>query len=228
MQLRLICLTPENIAAPWIHFEAGALSTALNARISAVMLGVNSSDLKGPLTRYQSTVFEREDFFQLFQSINDASETPLKQEILTNAFDNAWKKLEVEFNSIIKQYVASNTVPTEDDSSSDSDAIQEILRLLRKLVNDKSEPPTQTSGVPRSSLKMYKINIILGKASAEDVYPLLRQHVIIPSTGPTFLTDSESIRCRLYISIPELEKLKQDLLSLGVSAIKFNDFWAPA
>lgn len=222
----IICLTPENIAAPWIHFEAGALSATLNARISAVMLGVNPSDLKGPLTRYQNTPFKRGDVFQLFQSINDVSETPLKPEILQNAFDNAWEKLESEVNDIIIQYASSNTALVKDDSN-DSDAIQEILRLLRKTVNDQSKPPTKTSGVPRSSLKRYKIDIILGKASAEDVCPLLRKYVIIPSTGPTFLTDSESIRCGLYISIPELEKLRQDLLSLGVSSIKINDFWAP-
>lgn len=221
----IICLTPENIAAPWIHFEAGALSTALNARISAVMFGVNPSNLKGPLTRYQNTVFEREDFFQLFKSINDASETPLKQEILTNAFDNAWEKLEPEVNNIIKQYAASNTVPAEDNSNSDSDAIQEILRLLRKSANDQSGPFTRTSGPPihTSSHRACDMTINLGKAFAEDVLTLIQDY-FDPSEDPPYLKSSEYIFCKMYITMPELTKLKQDLLSLGVSLVDYS-FW---
>ena len=218
----IICLTPENIAAPWIHFEAGALSTALNARISAVMLGVNPSDLKGPLTRYQNTVFDREDFFQLFQSINSANETPLKQEILTNAFDNAWEKLESEVENIIKRYTASNTEPAEDNNNSnDNDAIQEILHLLRKTVNSQSEPPTQTSDPPIHIFphRIRKISITLGKASAEDVLALLQDH-LIPSDGSAYVMDSASILCALYITDPKLEELKRDLLSLGVSSVR--------
>lgn len=218
----IICLTPENIAAPWIHFEAGALSAALNARISAVMLGVNPSALKGPLTRYQNTIFEREDFFQLFQSINDASERPLKPEILKNAFDNAWEKLEPEINNIIKQYAASNTVPAEADSNSDSEAIQEILRLLRKSANVQSEPPTQTSGSPVNSFFRYRLlaEIILGKASIEDVFSLIQDY-LDPSDKAPYHKGSASIRCKLYMTESELEELKRNLHSLGVFSTQY-------
>ena len=224
----IICLTPENIAAPWIHFEAGALSAALNARISAVMLGVNPSELKGPLTRYQNTVFNHEDFFQLFQSINDASETPLKPEILKHAFDNAWEKLEPEVNNVIQQYAASNTVPAKVNNSSDSDAIQEILRLLRKSVNKQSEPPSQTSDLPiqTSSRTRYDITILLGRASSEDVLSLLHDY-LIPSGENAYLKGSTSLRCKLYISTPELEELQQNLFSLGVSSIGISPKYIP-
>lgn len=214
----IICLTPENIAAPWIHFEAGALSAALNARISAVMLGVNPSDLKGPLARYQNTVFEREDFFQLFQSINNASERPLKPELLKNAFDNAWEKLEPEVNNIIKQYVASNTVPAEDDSSSDSAAIQEILRILRKAAGDQPGRRTRTSGPP--IYFTYIMDIELGEASAKDVRSLIQDY-LDPSDKALYLRDSASIQCKLYITMPELKELERNLHSLGVSSVQY-------
>ena len=218
----IICLTPENITAPWIHFEAGALSAALNARISAVMLGVNSSDLKGPLTRYQNTVFEREEFFQLVQSINAASETPLKPEILKNAFDNAWEKLEPEVNNIIKQYTASNTVPAEDDSSSDSAAIQEILRLLRKSVNSQPEPLSQPFDplIYTSPSSKFYMNIELGKASAEDVRSLVQDYLDLSSAIP-FFKDSDSVRCRLHITKAKLKELEQNIRSLGVSSVHY-------
>ena len=222
----IICLTPENIAAPWIHFEAGALSAALNARISAVMLGVNPSDLKGPLTRYQNTVFEREDFFQLFQSINNASETPLKQEILTNAFDNAWEKLEPEVNNIIKQYAASNTILAKDNSSSDSDAIQEILRLIRKTVNDQSESSAQTSDPPIHTFPRHICYMVihLGRASREQVYFLVQPFLLDPTDTTIIenLSESTFVDCALHITKPQLEVLKQDLLSFGVSSVRYS------
>ena len=217
----IICLTPENITAPWIHFEAGALSAALNARISAVMLGVNPSDLKGPLALYQNTAFKREDFFQLLQSINNASETQLKQEILINAFDNAWEKLEPAVNNIIKRYAASNTVPAEDDSSSDSAAIQEILRLLRKSANDKSEPPTRVSGSPTDAFypRKFYISIVLGNASEEDVLPLLQDY-LDPLTENPYLKASDIIQCKLYITIQKLKELERNLRALGVWSVQ--------
>src|SRR5258705_12105319 len=35
----IICLTPENLRAPWIHFEAGALSKAVgNSHVAPMLL----------------------------------------------------------------------------------------------------------------------------------------------------------------------------------------------
>lgn len=134
----IICLTPENVKAPWIHFEAGALSKALNTRISAIMLDVNPSEVQGPLAHYQNTAFEHKDFFRLFQSINESSEAPLKLEILKNAFDNAWEKMHSEIENIIKSHPNSAKIASiEDNGTRDGAAIQEILSLVRKMDSSK-------------------------------------------------------------------------------------------
>ena len=45
----IICLTRENIQAPWILFEAGALSKALkNSLVCTYLLGINARDVTDP------------------------------------------------------------------------------------------------------------------------------------------------------------------------------------
>ena len=77
----IICLTSDNTTAPWINFEAGAIAKSLDSRITALMVNIKPSDIKGPLSRYQATKFEKNDFFQLISAINKALETPLEHNI---------------------------------------------------------------------------------------------------------------------------------------------------
>lgn len=102
----IICLTPENVMAPWIHFEAGALSKVSGSRVSAIMIGINPSDVKGPLAHFQNTAFNRKDFYSLFQSINSSLEKPLEQSILNLAFNNSWEGLERDISAIIEEYLS--------------------------------------------------------------------------------------------------------------------------
>ena len=73
----IVCLTKENVSAPWVHFEAGALSKSLDSHTSALMLDVVTSDIQGPLSRFQATRFEKDDFYQLVCGINDASDNKI-------------------------------------------------------------------------------------------------------------------------------------------------------
>lgn len=131
----IVCLTPENVLAPWIHFEAGALSKASNSRVSAIMLGINPSDIKGPLARLQNTSFDRDDFHRLFQSINECSEKPLRADILDNAFNNSWENLAGDITPIIKNYTSRSSLGKDKPERLENDALQEILRLVRSLDN---------------------------------------------------------------------------------------------
>lgn len=154
----VICLTPENVTAPWIHFEAGALSKATDSRVSAIMLDITPSDIKGPLARLQNTACNREDFFRLFQSINNSSNSPLKPEILRNAFNNSCERLMSDIDSIIKDYTSCTPAPEEGDAAhgardSDSEAIQEILRIVRNLDNSRNSPISSSDSSPSSSLE---------------------------------------------------------------------------
>src|SRR5579871_4502302 len=61
----IICVTSDNLNAPWLHFEAGALSKTLEEYVSPFLFGVDPKKLPGPLQQFQSTVYEKADVFQL-------------------------------------------------------------------------------------------------------------------------------------------------------------------
>lgn len=127
----IICLTSDNTSAPWINFEAGAIAKSLDSKITALMVNIKPSDIKGPLSRYQATKFEKNDFFQLVSAINKSLETPLDHRILQNTFDTMWTALEREANSVIEQYFSSKAVQDTSKELPENEPLEEILQLLR-------------------------------------------------------------------------------------------------
>ena len=127
----LICLTSDNTTAPWVNFEAGAIAKALGSHVATLMINVNPSDIKGPLSRYQATKIDKRDFQHLVQDINRNLETPIEDDRLINTFEGLWPNIEGELNNIIK----GNSTPSKASKKStekNAEAIEEILQLIRK------------------------------------------------------------------------------------------------
>lgn len=162
----IICLTTDNTTAPWINFEAGAIAKSLDSRVTALMVNIKPSDIKGPLSRYQATKFEKNDFFQLIQSINNALETPLDNKILENTFNAMWNSLEDEANIIISSF-AQNTKAEDrkyvDNKVNESNILEEILQLLRKQ-NTMLTDPSQL--LPPDYMKKIQATIYYGNREA--------------------------------------------------------------
>lgn len=130
----IVCLTPDNVGAPWIHFEAGAISKTLDSKVTALMLGVNPSDIKGPLSRFQATKADKEDFLQMLEEINKASENSLEPEVLKNTFEAIWLNINHAIQEAIGQYAEQNmkAKPNKAESINSSELLEEILQLVRK------------------------------------------------------------------------------------------------
>lgn len=127
----IVCLTPENVLAPWIHFEAGALSKTLDSRVSALMINVVTSDIQGPLSRFQATKLEKVDFYQLLVSINEVADSPINEKVLQKSFDAIWDKMYENINNIVK--VSEKRGEKVSQQNKDGNTIlEEILQLIRK------------------------------------------------------------------------------------------------
>ena len=98
----LICLTKENLSAPWINFEAGALGKSIdNSRVCPLLFDLAVSDVNYSLKMFQVTrATDKEDFYQLMCSINKSQTTPLKESTLQKAFNHNWD----EFALPVQQY----------------------------------------------------------------------------------------------------------------------------
>ncbi len=127
----IICLTNENVSAPWINFEAGAIAKSLDSHVATLMININPSDIKGPLSRYQATKIEKDDFYQLICNINSQCEEPIDSEILKTTFDGLWDNMKSEIENIVSSSKkASNN--SKKATIDNAEAIEEILLLLRK------------------------------------------------------------------------------------------------
>ncbi len=127
----IVCLTTENTNAPWIHFEAGALAKTFDSRVTALMININTSDIKGPLSRFQATKLEKSDFNQLIVAINSATTKPLQPDVLKTAFDAIWDNMLKEINEVIARY-PTKTPQRQKISEISNSTLEEILQLVRK------------------------------------------------------------------------------------------------
>ncbi len=61
----IICLTPENLEAPWILFEAGALSKQQKGSyVCTLLFGVDPVNIREPLAQFQATKIQKDDIRQ--------------------------------------------------------------------------------------------------------------------------------------------------------------------
>lgn len=168
----IVCLTAENITAPWIHFEAGALAKTLDARVSTLMININPSDIKGPLSRYQATRFEKDDFSQLIESINKALETPLDNTVLFPLLDALWPTISAEFEKAVSNCVIS---PPKVSKKESIDApLEEILQLLRKQNTLLSNPEEL---LPAGYFEYLQKNVLVDAKRSTPIVPMLLDYI---------------------------------------------------
>jgi len=122
----IICLTPNNLEAVWIHFEAGALAKTLrNTFVCPYLLGIKPSDVKGPLSQFQAIQADQPGTRRLLETLNSAlGDNARKTEDLSTAFDMWWPKLREALDD-----VPEDEAPEE--RRSDRDILEELLELTR-------------------------------------------------------------------------------------------------
>ena len=96
----IFCLTRDNINAPWLHFEAGAVSK-LGGRVAGLLIGdLSPTDINNPLTQFQHRYFNERDFEKLILDINQI--TQFKDEVIRKSLRAQWQELERQYQNILK------------------------------------------------------------------------------------------------------------------------------
>jgi hypothetical protein len=157
----ILCVTRSNIDAPWINFEAGALSKTIDrSSVAPFLFDIKRSEVQGPLLQFQSTINEKEDLYKLLVSLNNAmTEAERLEDVpLKKSFDVWWPELAKALSAIAPSEERPRT-PEKTGKLAHSEAIlEEILDLTRsqqRLLRTPEEllPPSYLERSLRDSLR---------------------------------------------------------------------------
>jgi hypothetical protein len=128
-RLAILCVTRDNVEAPWLMFEAGAVAKAVEqSHVCPYLLGMEPSDLpRGPLIQFQAVVASADGTRRLVSTLNDAlgDDREPDQRVLLR-FESFWPRLEDSLSRLRK---------LRDESSVSTSPIEakvnEILDIVR-------------------------------------------------------------------------------------------------
>jgi hypothetical protein len=96
----IIVLTSSNLSAPWIMFESGALSKMVGgSNVAPVLVNVEIAQVRPPLSQFQATRLQEEDFLKLIRSINKAGDAQIKDDVVEKTFRAMWPHSAIEANA---------------------------------------------------------------------------------------------------------------------------------
>lgn len=124
----IICVTPENVGAPWVLFEAGALAKSMRgSRVAPLLFNLEFSDITGPLAQFQAKKVERGGVGEIIQSINHATDTGIPDERAKQLFAALWLEFEKKLESI------PDEAPTEKHMRPQHEILEELVTGVRGL-----------------------------------------------------------------------------------------------
>ena len=129
----IICVTKQNQNAPWLNFEAGALSRRVDAKrelMPVLLIDFESmSEVGGPVAGFQMQMATLEGFFTVMKDLNECELGPqISDRILRSRVESAWVDIEKE---VLK--VRNSRSSSEVEVRTDSDKIDEVLDVVRGL-----------------------------------------------------------------------------------------------
>jgi len=135
----IVVVTRDNQHAPWLNFEAGALSKRAGfldgerqARVRTLRVDLSNADIEGPLANFQHTdLNDRQDMFKLVQSLNNGDK-PVSPDVLSETFNLLWPKLDEPVRQTHNDYPAEggNGART---TRSEKELLAEVLDRVRAI-----------------------------------------------------------------------------------------------
>ena len=213
----IICLTPDNVLSPSLHFEAGALSKALDkSRVCTYLLDLAPTDLRWPLADFQATRANRDETKKLLIAINKAlGEQSLPVERLGKTFERWWPELEAQ---IAKLPPSGNVAQS---SRPDRELLQEILELLRsRRIDERAQESAAVLRAATDRLHMMQVELA-ALQSRRDELQSRREALIDASRGDPegkvevgVLRERERLEVMIRETTMRLDETRAELASL--------------
>lgn len=93
--LGIVFVTKENLTAPWLHYEFGALSKEAFSRVIPVLIDLNRNDVDDtPIGQFQSAIsIKKENICKLMTGICKHIKPSIRSKTLSRRFKKNWNKL---------------------------------------------------------------------------------------------------------------------------------------
>ena len=153
----LIFVTPSNINAPWINYEAGALSKTLDAKVVPILYKSDVLILNdGPLKQFQSAKnLEEDSILSLLKSINNSNKDgKLDDSRLEKAFEMWWTHLE-EAIALIEEET------TNDDTNQNEPSEKQLLNVIFSKLTEQEKLLKRSNRVNRNNNNIYFNPVLL-------------------------------------------------------------------
>jgi hypothetical protein len=97
----IVCLVPENLNSPWVHFEAGAIAKSVaDGRLIPIVHGVALNDIPGPLRQFQAVQCDEAGIGRLVRILNERTENPAAESTVEAAFRSSWPEFWRDIESV--------------------------------------------------------------------------------------------------------------------------------
>jgi hypothetical protein len=208
----LICITSDNLLAPWLMFEAGAISRSDLARVCPMLFEVEPSQLTGPLLQFQATPYNKDEVFKLSQTINSlGGSSALSEEHLKRAFDRCWPELEEKIARILSQ----PKVKSKPAQRSLSELVEETLSLVRVMSSqgENTEPINHWLIIFKAIIDLSKSSLSISDNVEQNAQ--LKQLIII----------HDFLRLTLNLITPKITRASKfkEMMAEGQGAMKALD-----
>lgn len=150
-QVGIVIVTKESLSAPWILFEAGALSKNVGrSKVVPLLVDLEPAEARGPLMQFQCATFEEVEIKRVLRMINsELRDLSLTEGILESVFSVWWPRLESQVAQVLQRADAGVPAPQKKEREileeilSLTQAIAENLKPKKELTKEKEEPPKE-------------------------------------------------------------------------------------
>lgn len=133
-KIGIIVVTPENLAQPWLLWEAGAIAKTLagspdDTRAIPYLFELEPKDISQPMSSLQAVKADLDGTKRVVRSVNRTLPEPLPDAILDKLFGRLWPDLEEKL-AAAKVMEHGEKAPKK---RTDTDVLAEVLDTVRRL-----------------------------------------------------------------------------------------------
>ncbi len=166
----IVVITKSNMNAPWILFEAGALSKSVKGYVVPLLCGIDAIDAAtSPLTQFQYIRAIRDEMKELLVQANSVCSKPLDNQRVVASFEKWWP----DFEQVYKKIDLDDNKAIKKDKEDDSTRLGKIEEALGELMLETRRSRRQQNADLSSSVLSYLSKISLDEGQEEKDFNII-------------------------------------------------------